>query len=183
MSELPEQDRLQPSLLDRLLDDEPGRRDEPRERRVLSLADYRMSVRRDLEDLLNTGNLVSWLRQREAASPGGNQHPADLEAFPQVASSVLNFGIPDLTGLSAAGMKAPDLERAIRQCILDFEPRLLRNSVRVTAVIDPEHMSRSAVTFEIEGTLWAHPLPLELFLRTDIDPETGRVEVEEGSPS
>jgi len=40
-------------------------------------------------------------------------------------------------------------------------------------------MSRSALTFEIEGELWAQPLPLQLYLKTEIDLESGQVKIEE----
>ena len=42
------QDRLQPALLDRLTDDEPEKKQEPRESRVLSKKQLRQSVLRDL---------------------------------------------------------------------------------------------------------------------------------------
>ena len=30
---------------------------------------------------------------------------------------------------------------------------------------------------EIRGSLWAHPIPLEMLLRTDVDLETGEVRI------
>jgi type VI secretion system protein ImpF len=65
----------------------------------------------------------------------------------------------------------------IRQAILDFEPRLDRNSVRVRLILDAQKMSHNALTFEVEAELWAQPLPLHLFLRTAVDLEGGSVEV------
>ena len=47
------QDRLQPALLDRLTDDEPDKKQEPREARVLSRARMRQAVLRDLAWLFN----------------------------------------------------------------------------------------------------------------------------------
>ncbi len=38
-------------------------------------------------------------------------------------------------------------------------------------------MNHNAMCFGIEAELWAQPLPLRLFLRTDIDLETGTVNV------
>ena len=88
-------ERLQPSLLDRLTDDEPDRAVESRDKRVLSPYRLRESVRRDLSWLFNTTNLASSL---------------DLERFPQVESSTLNFGLPDLTGRTAGSIHVPTLE-------------------------------------------------------------------------
>ena len=88
MPELVPKDRLQPSLLDRLTDDEPEVTVESRERRVLSMNDLRRSVIRDIEWLFNAGNLASVL---------------DLSEHDLVADSVVNFGLPDLAGATASG--------------------------------------------------------------------------------
>jgi type VI secretion system protein ImpF len=38
-------------------------------------------------------------------------------------------------------------------------------------------MNQNAMTFDIEGDLWAQPLPLRLYLRTELDLETGTMEI------
>jgi type VI secretion system protein ImpF len=40
-------------------------------------------------------------------------------------------------------------------------------------------MNHNALVFEIQGELWAQPVPLELFLKTEIDLETGNFSVAE----
>ena len=162
MAELLPQERLQPSLLDRLTDDAPEARVESREARVLNLTQLRASVMRDIAWLLNTVNF--------AASQ-------DLAPFREVEHSTVNYGIPDLAGSSAAGRNAKELERAVRQSILDFEPRILRDTVRVSVRLQPDAMSRHALTIIIEGDLWAQPVPLNLYLKTEVDLETGTVTV------
>lgn len=57
MAELTPPERLQPSLLDHLTDDEPAASQETRSPRVLSIQRLRESVLRDLGWLLNTTNL------------------------------------------------------------------------------------------------------------------------------
>jgi type VI secretion system protein ImpF len=166
MAELLPQERLQPSLLDRLTDDSPDSREESRDKRVLSLAQLRSSVLRDIAWLLNTIHL---------------QASQDLTAWPAVASSTVNYGIPDMAGTSAAGRNTAALERAVRQALLDFEPRILSDSLKVTVRIEPEQMSRHAMLFIIEGRLWAQPVPLSLYLKTEMDLETGSVTVAESS--
>jgi type VI secretion system protein ImpF len=165
VAELIQKERLQPSLLDRLADDEPGTRQESREKRVLSLRNLREAVLRDLTWLLNAGNL-------EAAE--------DLSAYPLVAQSVVNFGLPELAGNTASSIDVIDVERLLRKVIVDFEPRILRNSLKVRAVLDEAAMSHNSLVFEIEGELWAQPLPLHLFLRTQIDLEGGGATLREG---
>src|SRR5712692_8034232 len=83
VEEILPQDRLQPALLDRLTDDEPDKKQEPREARVLSKSRMRQSVLRDLAWLLNATQL-------EAVT--------DLANVPFVRRSVLNFGLPALSG-------------------------------------------------------------------------------------
>ena len=166
MAELLPQERLQPSLLDRLTDDSPDAREEARDKRVLSINQMRASVLRDVAWLLNTVHL---------------QASQDLSAWPEVASSTVNYGIPDLAGTSAAGRNVAALERGVRQAVLDFEPRILSDSLKVTVRIEPEQMSRHAMLFIIEGRLWAQPVPLSLYLKTELDLETGTITVAESS--
>jgi len=44
-------------------------------------------------------------------------------------------------------------------------------------------MNRNAVAFEIEGDLWAQPVPLHLFLRTEIDLDSGSFSVSDSTAS
>ncbi len=164
MAELTPKERLQPSLLDRLTDDEPDKTQESRQRRVLSAGQLRESVRRDLSWLLNTTHLAA-------------KH--DLSAYPQVERSTLNYGVPDLSGKTSSTIDVHSLEKAIRSAIWEFEPRLLRRSVRIKVVVDEQQMSHNALSFLIEAELWAQPLPLRLYLRTDLDLETGKISVSE----
>ena len=39
-------------------------------------------------------------------------------------------------------------------------------------------MDRTAINFDIEADLWAQPLPLHLYLRTELDLETGEITLE-----
>jgi type VI secretion system protein ImpF len=162
MAELTSQERLQPSLLDRLTDADPEASNESRGRRVLSMQRLRTAVLRDLASLLNTGQLETI---------------EDLESYPEVRNSVLNFGMPDITGLSIAGTDTVELEKAVRDAIVRFEPRIAAKSVRVTVVKDEAGMSRNSMVFNIAGQLWAEPTPITLYLKTEVDLETGGVTV------
>jgi type VI secretion system protein ImpF len=167
MAELTQRERLQPSLLDRLTDDEPDQKQESRTKRILSPSRLRECVRRDLAWLFNTTNAEKLI--------------PELEDNPYAQRSVLNYGMPDFTGHTASTIDVAELERSLRNAIWEFEPRLLRNSIRVKLGVDDKEMSHNAMTFSIEAELWAQPLPLRLFLRTDIDLETGVVEVAEST--
>jgi len=127
----------------------------------MSLRSLRHSVLRDLAWLLNTTAMESLV---------------DLEKHPIVKRSVLNFGIPALAGTSLSGADIPAIERKVRQAILDFEPRILAESVKVR-VAASDMMNLKAMTFTIEGDLWAQPLPLHLYIRSEIDLDTGYARV------
>jgi type VI secretion system protein ImpF len=157
------QDRLQPALLDRLTDDEPDKKHEPREARVLSKARMRQSVLRDLAWLFNATRLESG---------------TDLAQAPFVRRSVLNFGLPAMSGKVASSLDVTDLTRAIREAILSFEPRILPSTLEIHTLLESGDLDHHNVLgVEIHGQLWAQPVPLEFLVRTDFDLETGKVRV------
>ncbi|BCQ26370.1 type VI secretion system baseplate subunit TssE [Caballeronia sp. NK8] len=175
MSEPSARDRLQPSLLDRLTDFEPHARHESRERRVISARALRDSVQRDIGWLLNASGL------------GERSNAQGAATLPHVATSVLNYGLPDLAGRDVAALAAGALERIIRDALWAFEPRLARESVQVTAIDEAKGagVAKSArgargghvISFEIEADMWSQPYPERLFLRTELDLEAGEVRV------
>ncbi|AZR34975.1 type VI secretion system baseplate subunit TssE [Xanthomonas vasicola] len=166
MAELTQQERLQPSLLDRLIDDRRHELAESRDARAISPAKLRDCVMRDLAWLLNC--IRHW-------------HEDALQDYPHVASSVLNYGIPDLAGARLAGLDVIELQNRIRTAIVAFEPRLAAASLQVTAKVDTGRMDRMSLSFVIDSELWAQPLPLALYLRTDLDLETGRFNLSSGT--
>ena len=165
MAELTTTERLQPSLLDRLTDDEPGKLEESRDKRVISATRLRDCVTRDMSWLLNCVSLDA---------------NVDLEDYPEVSRSVLNFGIPDLTGMALSGIDADGLQRRVKDSILAFEPRLTASTLRLTVNALSKRMDRQALVFKIESEMWAQPIPLNLYLKTEVDLETGSIKVSEG---
>ncbi|HEY1287645.1 MAG TPA: type VI secretion system baseplate subunit TssE [Burkholderiales bacterium] len=155
-------DRINPSLLDRLTDESPGA---PARGGSITLSELRKSVLRDLAWLFNTTQLFD----AESA-----------EAWPQVRKSVLNYGLPALAGMHASALDINRLERALRQAIVDFEPRILPDSVSVKAELERETLDHhNVISLHIAGLLWAQPVPIELLLRTQLDLESGQSRVEE----
>jgi type VI secretion system protein ImpF len=157
------QDRLQPALLDRLTDEEPDKKQEPREARVLSKNRMRQSVLRDLAWLFNATRLDA-----------GD----DLAAAPYVRRSVLNFGLPAMSGKVASSLDVLDLTRAVREAILTFEPRILPSTLEIRTLVEAGNLDHhNVIGVEIHGQLWAQPVPLEFLVRTDFDLETGKVRI------
>lgn len=161
MAETLARDRLYPSLLDRLTDDEPDKQVEARDNRSASLGRLRESVLRDLNWLFNA-----------------TQYSGDLSDQPEVACSVINFGLPAVSGRPASSLELGELARALREVLLRFEPRLVPHTVRVFA--EPHgDAAHNVISFRMEAQLWSQPIPLEIFMRTDMDLESGQTRVVE----
>lgn len=163
MAELTTTDKLQPSLLDRLRDDAPRESVEGRDKRVMSMRQLREAVLRDLSWLLNAGC-----------------HPLndELYDFPLVAKSTVNYGMPDMTGRTASSLSPARLEQMVLEAVASFEPRIMRKTLAVKAVtFNSRDRGGNTVGFEISGDLCPLPMPEPLYLRTQLDLETGRCEV------
>jgi len=161
------QERLQPSLFDRLIDEEPGNSREGDDRRTLTRAALRQAVLRDLGWLLN-------------ATGYGLRY--DDDRHPHAARSVINYGLPMLSGQFTSSIQRVSMEQALKQAIMQFEPRILSQTLEVELVMDgPVLESHNCVGLQIRGTLWAQPVPLEFLMRSRIDLGEGRIEIEAGS--
>lgn len=128
------------SVLDRLLDVEPKSRAEAPLTHSKSLAQLKLAVRRDLENLLNTRC---------------NPEPAP-ETSAETRHSVYNYGVPDITEISQNFLYEKDrllgeIERAVRL----FEPRLDGAKVAILPTAGTERILR----FVIEGMLRIDPAP------------------------
>ncbi|MEN4917266.1 type VI secretion system baseplate subunit TssE [Achromobacter spanius] len=156
-------DRLQPSLLDRLTDNDPGKREEPRDSAMLTHEELRAAVLRDLRWLLNTVNL---------------QTSQDLSSHPRVVASTVNFGVRAMAGKRMSEIDWIDFEESIRNAISAFEPRILDSSIEVRCVTDTGSLEHhNVLSLEIRGMLWCVPHPLEFLFRTDIDLESGHMDL------
>jgi type VI secretion system protein ImpF len=163
MADLTPIERLQPCLLDRLTDDEPGKPVESSRERIISMQRYRNGVLRDMGWLFNSSAFL---------------YDEGAEAFklkyPNAYDSVINYGIRQL-----CGVVTPDLDRLqedLEAAIKIFEPRILSRSLTVRVDVD-----RNLITVELEGDLWALPLPAHLHLRTTVDVENGQCQVGDSS--
>jgi type VI secretion system protein ImpF len=164
---LASRERLQPSLLDRLTDLNPEQTRDPPDQQALTMAALRQAVLRDLAWLLNATNLDT---------------TEDLTQTPHAASSTLNYGIPGFAGLFELTRRTQALEAAIATAIKTFEPRIAPQTVRVRARAPSDTDGPTALVFDIEGELWAQPVPQQLFLQTAIELETRLAVVKDARP-
>jgi type VI secretion system protein ImpF len=149
---------LQPSLIDRLIDLEPGNRKEAHIVQGQSLRQLKDSVRRDLEWLLNS--------RRSPAEP-----PARAK---ELWRSSYCYGLPDLTGMALGTPQARgDLARMLETVIGAFEPRL-RNA---TATLQPSTVGSRMLRFQIEALLLIEPVPARVYFDTTLELVSGQYQV------
>ena len=122
----------------------------------------RATIRRDLAWLLNTTNFGAL---------------GSLEHYPEVESSVLNFGVPDLAGKTLHGRTILDRAREIRNAIRNFETRLDGESLVVEPVGSED--KPNSVTFLIQAVIKSEVRPIAVQYRTDLEADTAAVEVAE----
>ena len=156
-------DRLLPALLDRLTDDNPGQ-PEARRDRAYSMREFRKMILRDLTALLN------------ANSPPASE---GLEEYPLVARSVVNYGMPELAGITASTVAPAELERIVREAIRAFEPRVIPATLSVRAVEAADESTGNVIRLEIRGEVYAEPIPEALYVKTEIDLESGQCRLRE----
>jgi len=145
---------LRPSLLDRLVDEEPEVSHEPAHRRFVSLTQIKASVIRDLENLMNTRRTILM--------------PA--EGHRELSSSVFVYGLEDYT---AQNPKSPTARQQLRfdveRTIALFEPRLRNVSVRLDS---PDPNERN-LRFRITALLVADPVTEPVAFDTYFDVNRG----------
>lgn len=156
---------LLPSLFDRLKDDAPRSKTELASDVVLTPARLRSSLQRDLTWLLNTTNLES---------------EENLSSYPTVASSVINYGLPAIAGSYLHSHKWSDIENAIKQAILRFEPRLDPSTLSVTPKRKGETISSyNVLLMEIRGQILTKPYPTEFLVQTSFDLENNQMSMQQ----
>ena len=172
MAELTARDRLQPSLLDRLIDHDPQNSQEPVEARVLSHKQLRAAVLRDLSWLFNT------TRPEPEPRSDRQEELALWRGAEQARRSVANFGVPAFAGVTLSTLDANTIESAVAEAITHFEPRIdpATLQVEMKKVAENHHNMLQLI---IRGRMWAQPVPLELLLSADVDVETGNTRVRE----
>lgn len=151
------------SILDRLLDDEPHNRTraEPPKSQNQVLRELKHSVRRDLENLLNT-------RWRATVWP---------LKLSELQASLVNYGIPDFCGENFGAQDPDELLYCIQFAIRHFEPRL--KNVRVTFLENKKGESTDrTLKFRIDAILSVEPIRDRIAFDSSLEMTTGDIHVE-----
>ena len=122
----------------------------------------RATIRRDLAWLLNTTNLGSLV---------------DLEPYPRVQESVLNYGLSDLAGRTLNRRAVLARAREIRKAIRVYEPRMRHDSLTVDPIDDDAQPH--SLTFLIQGDITSAAQTMPVKFRTEVEAETTAVNVRE----
>jgi len=142
------------SILDRLIDDQPGISREPVRHSVLSINQIKASVIRDLENLLNTRRQITPI-------------PAELG---EVSNSLFVYGLRDFT---SEDPRSPSIKQQLRndveKTISRFDSRLRNVIVRLEASAQNERNVR----FRISGLLVVDPVTEPVTFDTFFDINRG----------
>jgi type VI secretion system protein ImpF len=122
----------------------------------------RETVKRELAWILNTTNLGAAI---------------DLTPYPEVKTSVLNYGVTDLAGKPMTGRMITQRAREIRDSIRAFEPRMDPEHLDVTPLTTVER--ENAVTYVIRGDVTAAVQAMPVEFKTDVELDTAAVTVRE----
>jgi type VI secretion system protein ImpF len=125
-------------------------------------AALRSTVRRELSWILNTTNLGA---------------VEDLEPYPEVKTSVLNYGVPDLAGKTLTRRVIQGRAREIRDAIRAFEPRMDPKLLEVEPIAEVE--KENAVTYIIRGNVTAAVQAMPVEFKTDVEVDTASVTLRE----
>lgn len=163
MSKIEKNKNLRPSILDRLLDDEPRVQVEAEMSRHQRIRELRGSVRRDLENLLNT-------RYRLLAPP---------ESCEELQTSLANYGLPDLATVNITDLdKKREFTRNLEKVLKTYEPRF--KTVKVSYQDNKDRGDRT-LRFRIDATLYADPAPEIVVFDSVLEPASREVNVEEAN--
>lgn len=155
------QPRIRPSIIDRLIDDAPDQlRDGERSNEYRQFRELTASVRRDLENLLNTRVRI--------IEPD--------EKYPQLKTSLLNYGFPDLATVTINSQNGrKQFLRQIESLLIEYEPRFKSVSVH----FEEEDSLERSLRFRIEAVIYADPEPLVVEFDSELDPASSLVNVAE----
>jgi type VI secretion system protein ImpF len=145
---------LVPSVLDRLLDDDPAvSREAPRSRSQV-LRELKQSVRRDLENLLNSRHsYLSW-----------------APALKELNQSLLNYGLSDFTNANlGAAREREEFCRTLQSILRSYEPRF--KSVTVRLLTNAQPLDRT-LRFRIDALLRVDPAPEPIVFDSMLEPSS-----------
>ncbi|MEJ1157584.1 type VI secretion system baseplate subunit TssE [Prosthecomicrobium sp. N25] len=130
-------------------------------RTLVTEAIMRREIGLDLEKLLNTIQLASSL---------------DLSEHPEVQSSILNFGIPDIVHRSIDEFAVDDIAFELAVALKRFEPRIVPRSIQVRRDMSVSTVELK-VRFQISAEISMRPENVPVEFVADIEVASGKIVV------
>ena len=161
--------KILPNLFDKLMDDDPGKTIEPLQDRDASIEKYKKTVMRDLISLLNSSTTVEALDLE------------DLEDLGYAKKSTLTYGMKSFAGMAFSDSNKQTIINEIKRAILKFERRVYPESLEVELMKDSDGNLECTASHKIKISITGVLRPLQkkerIFIKTEIDLETGRFEL------
>lgn len=150
--------KTQISILDRLIDYEPGISSEPAQNRLTNFRQLMAMVRRDLENLLNSKNFAS----------------LTTSGYEELQNSLFFYGLPDFTAQNPGSSSVRDqLRQEVERAIARFEPRL----TNVVIVSETGPREERSLGFKITGLLMVEPAPEPVIFDTHFEINRGEYRI------
>ena len=148
-----------PSILDRLIDENPGVSKESPKSRVVAMREFRRAVGRDLEALLNTRRtILDW-----------------IDDLAEIEMSLVDYGMPDLSGMDlVSGDGREAFRELVENRIRRMEPRFKSVDVLLLANADPQDRR---MRFRIDAWLKVEPAPERVDFDSQLEPISRTFEV------
>lgn len=144
--------RINASLLDKLIDDDPQESVVDENYKGINLTQLRKNVRRDIENLLNAK--VPW-----------NTWP---DSYRELDRSLVNYGLQDFSSMAVGSLEGRQLLcQKVKETILRFEPRFIEVNVET---VDNEQSIDRILKLRINALLYADPDPEYISFDSEVEP-------------
>jgi len=129
-----------------------GRRTTPRN--AVSEGLLRQDLAEDISALLNTVNLASAI---------------DLAGMDEVQTSILNYGVDDLTAIPAGSAAVSGLPNKIRKVLETYEARLAQGSVAIMPNREFDELN-TKLSLHVSADMYATPSDVPIEFVADVEP-------------
>jgi type VI secretion system protein ImpF len=131
-------------------------------RTPISESGLRREVLNDVLDLMNTTNLGSAM---------------DLSDAPQVQSSILNYGFPDLSWRTIDENSLHEVAREIEVALIAFEPRLAKGSIQARRDVNVK-VDDLKLKFLVKADLRARPVDVPVEFVAEVELDSGKIKID-----
>ncbi|MEM6636300.1 MAG: GPW/gp25 family protein [Pseudomonadota bacterium] len=100
----------------------------------------------------------------------------ELEEFPHVKESILNYGVQDVSSLTIDQVGSQSILRKFKEALIAHEPRLIADTVRVQYSKSDAEITHK-LSFDVEAIMAARPVDVPLEFVAEIDVAEAKVKL------